>query len=252
MAKRRASRRSKGLRPTIVTVIIASVVLVVGWAFLPRSVQEYLNTHWNRRTFGRAFGQLMTAGAGAHPIIRLEHALPLRPTPLPATPKLPRFALCLSGELRTFEATAPSYHAMILANQDVGIDIFGYIGFDPYPYLQQPYSNGSISAPDSNQRSSSEALAHVLAVTVNWPGSFVHEHSNASVTSVTGPVKQFVVEHEDPWSRLAAQLWSFSHRQIQRLCSKARVIVLQAHKVQQCQLLLEKHVHNHRYILQWW
>jgi len=236
MGRRRTSKKSKGHRPVIVTSMVMVVALVVGWAFLPRSIQRYFRTRWSR---------LMTRTSD-HSKIRRQHSLPLQAKALPATPKLSRFALCLSGDLRTFEATAPSYHDLISANQGAGVDVFGYVGYDPYPYLQQKHGNDSTSAPKSGQ-GSSDALAHVLAVTANWPGSIVHKSNNSSATSISGPVRQFVVEHEDPWSRLAVQLWTVSHRQNQRQCTKARPIVLQAHKMRQCQLLLDRYVHNYRY-----
>lgn len=228
---------ARSYRLLVLAAIIVLLALGLAWMVLPKSIRHDYKIRWSRHLLGWAVGGLASIG---------DHSAGRRPTPTPplsgATPPpqaLSRFAICLSGELRTFAATATSHRALLEANRDAGVDVFGYIGYDPHPYLAHPYGNGSISAAANG---SSDALEHALAVTAQWRGS----PDTFLSASAGGPVKRFAAANEDPWPQLAAKLWSPTRRQNQHECARARELVLQAEKVRRCQAMIDQHVQEHR------
>lgn len=238
----RGNKMARSCRLIALAAIIALLALGLGWMLLPKSIQHDYKVRWSRQMLSWAVGNLASKG---------HHSAGRRPPPTlpnsgatPSPPALPRFAICLSGELRTFAATAPSYRTFLEANRDAGVDVFGYIGYDPHPYLAHPYGNGSFSAAENG---SAEALAHALAVTAQWPGLLGTSFSAPSGgPTAGGPVKRFAAANEDPWPQLAAKLWSPARRQNQLECARARDLVLQADKVRQCQAMVDQHVQEHR------
>lgn len=91
---------------------------------------------------------------------------------------LPQFALCLSGELRTFAATARRFRNFVAANP--GTDTFGFIGF-----VRPTAKSAKTPSPGANvteknmlglQRrlstlASAAAMAAAESAAAEWPGS---------------------------------------------------------------------------------
>jgi len=87
----------------------------------------------------------------------------------PFSPLTP-YALCLSGQARTFTETAPMYRVFLEANKLVGVDVFGFLGWD----TAQPWE---------------AQLESARSVTVGWPGRV-----------------RFVAAAADPWPVVSAAL----------------------------------------------
>ena len=94
-------------------------------------------------------------------------ATPPDPSPLP------QFALCLSGELRTFSATAPRFREFVASNPVV--DTFGFIGFvhPTEQHVSNHNSSGHAAKYHLSARSkaaSAHAPTEAERITRNWPG----------------------------------------------------------------------------------
>lgn len=75
---------------------------------------------------------------------------------------LPRFALCLSGEVRTFVRTAPRYHELVVSNN---MDTFGVIGFDGHRYARVGHSSEAYSNPLEIARQATSHWTSVVKLT---------------------------------------------------------------------------------------
>jgi hypothetical protein len=176
---------------------------------------------------------------------------------------LPRFALCLSGEVRTFAATAPRFRELVASNPVT--DTFGFVGYagreGSSTTTAQKASAGprTPTAHKANAAPTEAALTAARRATNDWPGSVrvVACHARAVLNLLFPPEAcclpsapiirsqlviislvpvcnwQVRIEGEDanPFVKLAKQWWHLDEANTKHCPSYTVSSLMQAHKV---------------------
>jgi hypothetical protein len=138
-----------------------------------------------------------------------------------------RFALCLSGEPRSFSWTAPRYVEFLRANP--GTDVFAFMG--DYPVVA-PTSELLLNKPHVSPKKHHAPFK---------PGTSMPFGAVQKITADLPGFVSIVVDKTNPWPHFPSTL-HFSG-----ICDvKTQSSVLQAFKIRRCQDLIDKHVRGKR------